>query len=83
MPVLAGEILDDDCREQKLTRGHLCAIAWLPLSETLVALVKPFNEVTYGIALASEDPGIVDVRFGHLFDPFSRTITEVPVPELA
>jgi hypothetical protein len=82
MPVLAGEILDNDSSEQKLTRGHLCAVAWLPRSETLIALVKPFNEVTYGIALAAEDPSIVGVRFGHLFDPFNHTISEVPVPEL-
>jgi hypothetical protein len=80
--VSRAQVLAGDSQERTLTRGHLCSVAWLPDKRILAALVRPFNEVTYGIALAREDPSVVGVRSGHLFDPFDHSITEVQVPDL-
>ena len=51
-----------------------------PEHHDLIGIVSLFNQITYGVRLCQSDTGEwADVAYQHLFDPFSRTISELPI----
>jgi hypothetical protein len=68
--------------EATQSRAHVCGISWVPEYNSLIALVCLFNEVSYGVSLARGNMDEwSDVGKQHMFDPFLRKITEVPLAE--
>ncbi len=67
--------------EASTTRTHICGLQWLSSDRQLAGIVSLFNEVTYGITMCrSESDEWATVVSGHLFDPMTHRITEVPIP---
>jgi hypothetical protein len=68
--------------EVSQSRVHACGIRWLAEQESLIGLVCLFNQMTYGVRLLT---GKTDEWAGvgrqHVFDAFSRQITEIPIAD--
>ena len=59
------------------SQTHAVGIAWVAEKRFLAGMVSFFNKVTYGVLLCHSDSDEwVKVEHRHLFDPFTRTITE-------
>jgi hypothetical protein len=62
------------------SRTHTCGIGWLAEKRCLIGLVSFFNKITYGaVLLRADSDEWVNVSNRHLFDPFERTISPIPI----